>query len=684
MRYLDLGHTTAFIYVHVATALVSSITALYLIPLIPCMFSILDESLNKLTKETQESKSHLFTFMAFLCHELRNPLFAITSSAEFLKDTPLNPDQVEEVSSISDSSLLMLRLVNDVLDLSKLDSGKLVLEARQFDLRSLLNRLGENMARQVARKHKGAVQMIFEMTPEVPRVIIGDSCRILQIVYNLLSNSCKFCNTGHIKLSVSLANEAAERKEQAAAQRSGAHTVTISSDRPRSLLSSDSTVETAQQIASSEDEKGLFSMALLDGDALRDLEKAGSGTNPDESTMVLSISVVDTGVGIPSERLKTIFEPYTQAKLSDFRQHGGTGLGLSIISSLVRAMGGNISVTSKEGQGARFHLKIPIRVPKNTALDNNDAHDGARMNFEGEDNQANLDSTHLESRRLPFFGEAASKSIGMPSPASPSTLQLGHNYPPELQENRTSVPVGNTLFSMESSAAANSPISPTLLVALNPPSPPSDMDASHVSTSSRRSGASSSPLPSFDFSPKSNVVLVVDDNSVNRKILGKMLRTYNLEHEIACNGQEAVDILLESRNMTGDTSRPQFGLVFMDVSMPVMDGNTAIEKIRKAKISVPIVALSANVLSQERDRTVSLGADMFHTKPILRNDLHVLCTRFLCKDQQKHAPIKKLPTYRDQMSRSSSTASTESNTSTADAEHPLPNGPRSQVEEYLV
>lgn len=71
MRYLDLGHTTAFIYVHVATALVSSITALYLIPLIPCMFSILDESLNKLTKETQESKSHLFTFMAFLCHELR-------------------------------------------------------------------------------------------------------------------------------------------------------------------------------------------------------------------------------------------------------------------------------------------------------------------------------------------------------------------------------------------------------------------------------------------------------------------------------------------------------------------------------------------------------------------------------------------------------------------------------------
>jgi two-component system sensor histidine kinase/response regulator len=114
-------------------------------------------------------------------------LFAITSSAEFLKDTNLHPDQAEEVSSICDSSLLMLRLVNDVLDLSKLDSGKLELESREFDLHSLLKRLGENMSRQVDRKHKRAVRMNFEMTQDVPKVIIGDSCRILQVCVDALN-----------------------------------------------------------------------------------------------------------------------------------------------------------------------------------------------------------------------------------------------------------------------------------------------------------------------------------------------------------------------------------------------------------------------------------------------------------------------------------------------------------------
>lgn len=140
-------------------------------------------------------------------------------------------------------------------------------------------------------------------------------------------------------------------------------------------------------------------------------------------------------------------------------------------------------------------------------------------------------------------------------------------------------------------------------------------------------------LPTFDFLPRrEHVVLVVDDNAVNRKIIGKMLSFFCLEYEEATNGQEALDALRASRNHprnTSDPKAPRFGLVFMDLSMPVLDGYDAIAQAREEGVDVPIVALTANALSQERRRALDAGADEFHTKPILRNDMHAICRRFL-------------------------------------------------------
>ena len=222
----------------------------------------------------------------------------------------------------------MLRLVNDVLDLSKLDSGKLELESREFDLHSMLRRLGDNMKRQVDRKHKGAVHLSFELAKDVPRIICGDSTRILQIVYNLLSNSIKFTSQGKIDLVVKLANPEVERQEEEEARRSGAHIVHMSSDRQVAPFSSDlggSGDETPPP--NSGEDNHLFSMALLGGDSNEDIESGGlPALSSGQDMMLLSVTVGDTGIGIPSERLATIFEPYTQAKLSDFRQHGGTGM----------------------------------------------------------------------------------------------------------------------------------------------------------------------------------------------------------------------------------------------------------------------------------------------------------------------------------------------------------------------
>ena len=296
----------------------------------------------------------------------------------------------------------------------------------------------------------------------------------------------------------------------------------------------------------------------------------------------------------------------TQLTIALFVFNCFLGLGLSIISSLIKAMGGNVSVTSKAGEGSRFHLKIPVRVPRNPTV-------AAIAEVSGSPDDDSKQS--LESRRLPIYEDTNKDSSGLPFP--PGVKGASHS--------QQQAPQGN---------------SPTDLLSEPHPTPISDSSMGHTSQTSAECTRERSParrttstnLPLFDFAPKSNVVLVVDDNSVNRKILGKMLSTYKIEYETASNGQEAVDALLASRNATGDLSRPQYGLVFMDVSMPVMDGNEAIKAIRKAKISVPIVALSANVLTQERDRTICLGADESHTKPILRDDLHMLCTRFLYRN----------------------------------------------------
>jgi two-component system chemotaxis sensor kinase CheA len=137
-------------------------------------------------------------------------------------------------------------------------------------------------------------------------------------------------------------------------------------------------------------------------------------------------------------------------------------------------------------------------------------------------------------------------------------------------------------------------------------------------------------LPMFKLPPKSAVVLVVDDNDLNRKLLGRMLSQFKVEYVEASNGQEAVDAVKASRNFTRNPNDCCIGLILMDLCMPVLDGYEAIEVIRRdLNVNVPILALTANALEQERDKVLRAGATEFETKPILRRDLHAKCQKYL-------------------------------------------------------
>lgn len=545
LRCMDMMDTQAFGVVNTLTAVVSMTTAASFMVLVPDFVGALDHGLkgvDMLDHVTKTKQRKLLVFMAFLCHEIRNPLFAITSAMTFLGDDPLTENQQSALSSILEAANLMLRIVNDVLDISKIESGKLELEKHDFNLRQLLEGVATSTRAQIKQAPAELpIKFNFSIEKEVPTIVSGDSARLLQIAYNLLSNASKFTEKGYVDFSVSVVDydEAVKNK-----------LIDVGDE------------ESEDDSSDAED----FTMDLLRPE--EDCKRPR--INYVDST-ILRVVVSDTGCGIAAERLHSIFEPFSQSKLSDYRTHGGTGLGLSILSRITKSMGGTIHVESVEGLGSKFSVHVPITIvadPLDILLNNEK------------------------------FGSPVDSVDAMPFLGSPS-LGISHLcLTPELELPRRAA-TGDQ---------------------------PSSCDREEVAVTK---SFSRTAVPKFDFPPTSAVVLVVDDNMTNCKLLGRMLSKFNLEYDTVFNGKEAVDKILESRNVTGDQDAPFYSLILMDMSMPVMGGAEATRILRGEKVTIPIVALTANALVENKEEALKAGATEFVTKPIMRNDLHTLCGRYL-------------------------------------------------------
>lgn len=229
--------------------------------------------------EASEAKS---VFLANVSHEIRTPLNGILGMAAELGETALDADQRACLDVISHAGDVLLHTLNDVLDLSKVESGQLELETRDFDLHALLD-AAVALHRPLAEGKGLGIRLL--RAPETPRFVSGDSQRLSQVLHNLLGNAIKFTETGRVTV------------------------------------------------------------------------RAGRAPGTDG----LCLSVSDTGRGIAPELQDRIFEPFLQADGSITRTFGGTGLGLSISRALASAMGGDLRVVSREGEGATFH--VTLRLP---------------------------------------------------------------------------------------------------------------------------------------------------------------------------------------------------------------------------------------------------------------------------------------------------------------------------------
>jgi light-regulated signal transduction histidine kinase (bacteriophytochrome)/DNA-binding NarL/FixJ family response regulator len=267
-------------------------------------------------------------FLAKMSHELRTPLNAILGFTQVMsRDRALSPEHLENLEIINRSGEHLLSLINDVLEMSKIEAGRLTLNESSFDLYRVLDLIEELL--QLKAQVKG-LQLVFNRTPEVPQYAIADEGKLRQVLLNLLGNAIKFTQAGSVTLRVQVLH---------------------GSDAPNVANAS-------------------LSLKVHSKEQLMNLQQSEINNQPptmnhEPSTMNLLFEVSDTGSGIAASELDTIFEAFVQTEASR-QSMQGTGLGLPISQQFVRLLGGEIAVTSTVGEGSTFTFTIPIRCTNKT------------------------------------------------------------------------------------------------------------------------------------------------------------------------------------------------------------------------------------------------------------------------------------------------------------------------------
>jgi signal transduction histidine kinase/CheY-like chemotaxis protein len=523
--------------------------------------------------EHAESANRLKSdFLATMSHEIRTPLNGVIGTADILSRTALNSQQEDYVRTVRKSAESLLYVLNDILDLTKLEARQLGLEMIPFDFsRTVEDVVGIHSG----TASKKELDLLLRYAPGTPERIVGDPGRLRQVISNLLGNAVKFTEEGHVLVNVEV--------------------------QPHSLK---------------------------DGHA------------------VLYVSVQDTGIGIPHDKLELVFERFRQAEASTTRKFGGSGLGLSICKQLVELMGGEIGVESEYGKGSKFWFTLPAQVDgvMPPAIPLADSLAGARV-MVVDDNLTNLIILREELdywQCKPVCFDSGEKVLdflqtyqGERRPFDVAIVD--HNMPDmdgavlgeHLKDHPLTQGMPMMIFSSYGMLSDKSffeergftgylvkPARPEdlhlMLQAMMKAEPGTGVITRYQIEENQPRDPSQQPDTNKVTSPFRGMrILVVEDDPVNQRVVRMLLEEVGCDVAVASSGKVAVEAC------RGES----FDLIFMDMQMPEMDGQEAARIIRQEeaegnKPHQAIVALTANAMKEHEDLCLQAGMDAYMTKPV--------------------------------------------------------------------